>query len=258
MVGCIQKKEDEIDIKNEDIITMENLDDYMFRDDVQYVDLRNFNSGFTNGFIKSFEVIPFFDYLDYRAFNRNDSYTFSPDQIINENIIYNLFEKDKAIFLFADGCVRSGYIKDLLSYLEYDMVFVLGGFYDYHGDNIVLGDGEFHFGDTFYNSLYDESSKLTYIVYGKFNLSLKIIEIRFDIIDENNTSLRNSFSEDSILLNNELTNLENYIVYDLLSLSDLYISLSNLDDSGYISVFELDSEITENLANVIYDFIPVK
>ena len=258
MVGCTQNNDDIIDIKTDDIITMENLDDYMFRDDVQYVDLRNFESGFLNGFIYSFEIIPFFDYLDYRAFNRNDSYEFNPDQIINENIIYNYFDKDKTIFLYADGCIRSGYLKDVLSYLEYDMIFVLGGFYEYDGINKVLGDGTFNFGDTFYDSYYDELNELTYFVYGKFDLSKKIIDIRFDIINNDNYSLRNSDSSNSITINNELTKLENYIVYDLVSLTELYNSLSNLDDSGYTSVFELDSTIIDNLLNTIKDFVPVK
>ena len=258
MVGCTQNNDDIITIKNDDIITMENLDEYMFRDDVQYVDLRNFESGFLNGFIYSFEVIPFFDYLDYRAFNRNDSYNFNPDQIINEDIIYNLFDQNKTIFLYADGCIRSGYLKDVLSYLEYDSVFVLGGFYDYQGINRVLGDGNYQFGDTFYDSYYDELNNITYLVYGRFDLSKKIIEIRFDIINEDSTSIRSIINADSISINYELTVLENYIVYDLVTLTELHYSLSNLEDSGYISVFVLDSTIIDNLLNVIEDFIPVK
>ncbi len=258
MVGCSQNNGKIITIKNDDIITMENLDEYMFRDDVQYVDLRNFESGFLNGFIYSFEVIPFFDYLDYRAFNRNDSYYFDPDQIINEDIIYNLFDKDKTIFLYADGCIRSGYLKEVLAYLEYDSVFVIGGFYDYHGLYKVLGDGIYQFGDTFYDSYYDELNNLTYLVYGRFDLSKKITEIRFDIINEDNSSIRNAFNAESISINNELTKLEDYIVYDLVTLTELHYSLSNLEDSGYISVFILDSTIIDNLLNVIEDIIPVK
>ena len=258
MVGCTQNNDDILEIKSDDIITMENLDNYMFRDDVQYVDLRNFESGFLNGFIYSFEVIPFFDYLDYRAFNRNDSYLFNPDQIINEDIIFNLFDKNKTIFLYADGCIRSGYLKEVLAYLEYDNVFVLGGFYEYHGINKVLGDGNYQFGDTFYDSYYDEINEITYFVYGRFDLSNKIIEIRFDIINEDNSSIRNAYNTESISINNQLTELENYIVYDLVTLTELYYSLSNLEDSGYISVFVLEPTIIDNLLNVIEDFIPVK
>lgn len=258
MVGCMWNNDDIIEIKNDDIITMENLDDYMFRDDVQYVDLRNFESRFLSGFIYSFESIPFFDYLDYRAFNRNDTYEFNPSQIINENEIHRLFDKDKTIFLYADGCIRSGYIKDLLAYLEYDMVFVLGGFFDYEGEYKVLGDGIFNFGNTFYNSYFDDVNNLTYVVYGRFDLGRKIIEIKFDIINDENSSVRNTYLSDLFSLNSELTNLEEYIVYDLVTFTELYNSLMNLEDNGYDDISLLSSEIIDNIINVIKDFVPTE
>ncbi|KFZ26038.1 MAG: hypothetical protein KQ78_01752 [Candidatus Izimaplasma bacterium HR2] len=258
MVGCVRNNEEIIEIKSDDLITMENLDDYMFRDDVQYVDLRNFESRFLSGFIYSFEVIPFFDYLDYRAFNRNDTYIFSPDQIINEQEMLRLFDKEKTIFLYADGCIRSGYIKDVLAYLEYDKVFVLGGFFEYDGEYKVLGDGSYNFGDTFYNSYYDENTELTYIFYGELDMSRKISEIRFDIINDDNSSIRSTYMINLISVDTELTILENYIVYDLVTFTELHNSLSNLDDSGYSSISQLDSTVIDNLLKLIEDFVPVK
>ena len=64
--GCNSSKEVEIiQIEPDDLITMAELDTFLFRDDVQYVDLRNFNSRYMSGYIEGFENIPFFDYLDY-------------------------------------------------------------------------------------------------------------------------------------------------------------------------------------------------
>ena len=258
MVGCVRNNEEIIEIKSDDIITMENLDDYMFRDDVQYVDLRNFESRFLSGFIYSFEVIPFFDYLDYRAFDRNDTYIFSPDQIINEQEILRLFDKDRTIFLYADGCIRSGYIKDVLSYLEYENVFVLGGYFEYDGEYKVLGDGNYDFGDTFYNSYYDETYDITYLVYGKLDMGRKIIEIRFDIISEDNSSVRNIYMNNFILVDTVLTELEEYIVYDLVTFTELYNSLNDLEASEYDSITDLDSINVDALIKVIEEFVPVK
>lgn len=258
MVGCVRNYDEIIEIKSDDLITMESLDEYMFRDDVQYIDLRNFESRFLSGFIYSFEVIPFFDYLDYRAFNRNNTYEFDPSQIINEEEIFRLFDKNKAIFLYADGCIRSGYVRDVLAYLEYDKVFVLGGYFEYNGEYKVLGDGMYNFGDTFYNSYYDEISDLTYITYGEFDMSRKIINIRFDIIDTDNLSVRDTLYIDSISTNNELTKLENYIEYDLVTFTELYNSLSFLEDSGYDSIAQLDSLVFDNILKLIEDFVPVK
>ena len=258
MVGCMRNNEDIIEIKSDDIITMENLDDYMFRDDVQYVDLRNFESRFLSGFIYSFESIPFFDYLDYRAFDRNDTYEFDPAHIINENEIYRLFDKDKTIFLYADGCIRSGYLKDVLAYLEYDMVFVLGGYFDYVGEYKVLGDGDFSIGSTFYNVYFDDTNDLTYIVYGRFDLGRKIIEIRFDILNDENSSVRDTYLMDLVPVNSELTKLEDYIVYDLVTFTELYNSLINLEESGYDDISLLSSEVIDNILNVIKDFVPAE
>ena len=176
----------------------------------------------------------------------------------NENEILRLFDKDKSIFLYADGCIRSGYIKEVLSYLEYENVFVLGGFYEYEGEHLVLGDGIYRFGNTFYNTYLDESTNTTYIVYGKLDLSRKINEIRFDVIDNDNTSIRDTLIINSSTLDIELTILENYIVYDLVTFTELYDSLLNLEDSGYSTVSDLDSVIINNLINLIEDFTPVK
>lgn len=151
LASCTPVEEGPIEILPEDIITMEELDNYMFRDDVQYVDLRNYEQSFKSGFIYSFEMIPFFDYLDYRAFDRSNTYEFEPSQIVREDELFRLFDKDKAIFLYADGCIRSGYLKDVLNYLGYERVYVLGGFGDYNGEHKVLGDGVYSIGSTFYS-----------------------------------------------------------------------------------------------------------
>lgn len=256
LVGCSQGKTDKIEIKNGDIITMENVDDYMFRDDVQYVDLRNFDSRFLDGFIYSFESIPFYDYLDYRAFDRNDTYVFEPSHIISERQIERFFDKDKTIFLYADGCVRSGYILDLLTYLGYDSVFTLGGFFNYEGEHKVLGDGRYQFGDSFYDKYYDSVNDLTYYIYGSFTQSKKIIDIRFDIVDSNLISLRTENYDDSINYNSLLTDLENYIVYDLVTFPELLSTLEESSPSGYESYTSLDSTNSSNIINLISMFIP--
>lgn len=232
--GCESNKEEElIVINSDDIITMEVLDSYLGRDDVQYVDLRNFNSRFMSGYIEDFENIPFFDYLDYRTFDRNDSYEFSPDQILNTREIDRLFDKDKAIFLYADGCIRSGYVKDVLDYLGYERVFVLGGFYEYQGDHLIIGTGDFTFGDMFYSTYTSSTTEYTYYISGKFDIGKKIIDIRFDIVDENGITFRSTGYDEDIDYNEQLTILENYIVDDMVNFNQLYSSITSLSSPGY-------------------------
>ena len=73
-IGCVRTiEEDKYDpLNGDEIINMYTLDNFMFRDDIQYVDLRNFEDHFATGYIDSFEVIPFFDYLDNNVFYRKD------------------------------------------------------------------------------------------------------------------------------------------------------------------------------------------
>jgi len=256
LIGCKTEIEPVLELETDTYINMENLDEYMFRDDVQYVDLRNFEGRFNSGFIYSFESIPFFDYLDYRAFDRGDTYEFSPSQIINSAELERLFDRNKSIFLYADGCIRAGYVKDALISLGYEKVFVLGGYFEYDGLYKVLGDGSYHFGDSFYSKYIDTVTGYTYIVSGSLDMGRKITEIRFDIIDSNLISLRSPNYFLDINYNDELIVLEQYIVSDIVTFSELYFSFNNLEQSGYDSIANFNLGISQGLIEVIEDFIP--
>lgn len=256
MLSCSTNSDDDIDIVIDDLITMENLDDYMFKDDYQYIDLRNFDARFNSGFIYSFEVIPFFEYLDNRAFVRNNTFEFDSSQLIDENQLLQYFDSNKTILLYADGCIRSGYIKDALNHLGYKNVYVLGGFFEYDGENKVLGDGHYSFGTTFSNSYHDEDAKLTYYIYGNLNMDQSITNVRFDIIDVNNISLRTQNYDVLIDYNSQLTTLEEYILSERTTFYKLNDSLSNPLSSGYDSIADFDLNIYDILLNLIEAFVP--
>ena len=251
IVGCNNGEEHLIKIKQDDLIIMDNLDEYMFRDDVQYVDLRNYDASFRSGFIYSFEIIPFFDYLDYRAFNRGDTYEFNPDQIIDEAELERLFDRDKAIFLYADGCIRSGYLKEVLNYMGYERVFVLGGFFEYSGENLVLGDGSYSIGNSFYYKYVDSNTDYTYYVYGTHDMGRKINEIRFDIIDDNSISLRSPNYDTLVDYNEILTDFEILIIEDIVSMNELYDLLLNIDDTAYGDIEDLSSLVDDGIMQLI-------
>jgi rhodanese-related sulfurtransferase len=212
---------------------MENVDDYLFRDDVQYVDLRNFDSRYNSGYIEGFESIPFFDYLDYRLFDREDLFEFHPDHLLNEREVERLFDKDKAIFLYADGCIRSGYIAQMLFHLGYERVFVLGGFYEYVGEHLVLGTGDYIFGNTFYANYTSSTSGITYLMYGTYNMGRKILTIRFDMIDGEGKTMRGHNYDPEINYDEQLTILENFIVSDLVTFNELEDHLEDTEQFGY-------------------------
>ncbi len=239
LAGC-EKEEEIISIEANDLILMENLDEYMFRDDVQYVDLRNYEASFKSGFIKSFEIIPFFDYLDFRVFDRNDGYDFNPDQILDEDELFRLFDPEKAIFLYADGCIRSGYLKDMLNHLGYERVFVLGGFYEYQGEYRIDGTGKYSIGNTFYTSYTDENSNYTYLMYGNLDVANNVETIRFDILDDTGATLRGTEYDPITDYDSMLTSLENVIVGDFTNFNDLYEKLLSMSGTEYEDITGVD------------------
>ena len=127
-------------------ITMENLDQYMGRDDVQYVDVRDLDEKFGSGYVRGFELIPFFQFLEGRMVTRSDedgqAWVVSAGEI-NDGFAYeNYFVKDKAIFIFCAGGTRAGYVKGVLDQQGYT-TYNLGGFKDYDGEHKALGDPSF-------------------------------------------------------------------------------------------------------------------
>lgn len=223
------QKEEELIIEPESLITMDNLDLYMFRDDVQYVDLRNFDNIMKYGYIDGFEKLPFFDFLDNRAFDRDRTYEFDADQIVDEDILFRLFKKDKAIFLYADGCIRSGYVKDALNYLGYERVYVLGGYYEYKGNHVITGNGTFDLGNTFYRKYTDTQTSISYIMYGDYDVANNISSLRIDVLDADNISIRYSDDYDSIL-----TIIESHIDIEIYNFNEVVEGIENSESDIYL------------------------
>jgi rhodanese-related sulfurtransferase len=137
--------DDDVALPNVGDVDMDNIDDYLFRDDAQYIDLRNFDDKMQTGYISGFEMIPFFDYLESAdVVLRNGDWVFSDDEILSQSAIEGLFDMDKAIFLMCGSGTRAGYVKTLLESLGYTNVYNVGGIDAYDGENLVLGDGGYN------------------------------------------------------------------------------------------------------------------
>lgn len=127
---------------NEDI-TMENIDEYLDAE-ARFVDLRDFSDMLNGGYIEGFEVVPFFQYLEGRALERNNGWEFSEADIVDAQILENIFgDKNEPVVLMCGSGTRAGYTKAALEQLGYEKVYNAGGIRDYEGENKVLGDGEY-------------------------------------------------------------------------------------------------------------------
>ncbi len=162
---------------DKNINVFDSLDDYLFRDDVVYADMRMLvdpaqyeNIGgdrFLSGFVEGFSVIPF-PYLatlyglpsevgeGYNgptlfAYDGVDTYVANYEESFD--IILSLFPKDKAIFLMCGGGGYAMMTKNMLVTLGWDedKVYNVGCYWSYEGDHDVKvkeGEGEsasYHF-----------------------------------------------------------------------------------------------------------------
>ena len=139
MVGC----DGTADLPEE--IGMTDLDEYLFNPDWQFVDLRNFDDQMADGWIRGFEMIPFFQYLEYEnILVRTSGWDFDGSQIKNESALRELFDEDRNIVLICAAGVRAAFVKTALESLGYENVWNAGALGNYEGEHRVMGDGSFN------------------------------------------------------------------------------------------------------------------
>lgn len=117
-------------------INVDNLTDYLNRDDVVYIDLRDYND-YAKKHLKNFEVIPYFALIfDAEAGTEGKPQLFGgtleePVATYEESeaLLNAMFPKDKTIFLMCQSGGRVAQMMKLMSSLGYDMskVYNVGG-----------------------------------------------------------------------------------------------------------------------------------
>lgn len=122
-------------------INAENLQDYLGRDDVVYIDLRDY-SDFSQKHLRNFESIPFFAYIWNKEANTDTSMIqlyggdpTDPVAVYNESdeLLNELFPKDKTIFLMCQSGGRVVHMMNILAAKGYDMskIYNVGGMGQY-------------------------------------------------------------------------------------------------------------------------------
>lgn len=119
-------------------INASNLDKYLFREDVQYIDLRGIDDIINDGYISGFEFIPFhamiasfsspstlYKMKDVKDENGKWTYAgqiggFYPQYQESAQVINNMFDKNKYIFFVSQAGSEGSYMINLLIQLGYD------------------------------------------------------------------------------------------------------------------------------------------
>lgn len=124
-------------------INATNLRDYLGREDVFYIDLRNYED-YSKKHLRNFEVIPFFAYIyNDKAGDEGFPQLFkgTHDEPVavyesSEAILNTLFPKDQTLFILCQSGGRVGMLMKMLAALDYDMsrIYNVGGMAQYAGD----------------------------------------------------------------------------------------------------------------------------
>lgn len=128
-------------------VTMDNIDNFMSRPGAKYVDFRNAEQFYTDGYIDGFMTKSFFEFIEPQEIVvRSDGWNFSADDVKDDFMLEELFgDPDREIFLMCQSGARSGLMKQALESIGYTNVHNVGGIIDYTGANRVAGDPSFSF-----------------------------------------------------------------------------------------------------------------
>lgn len=181
---------------NDSGVNTSNIDDYLFRKDVVYVDLRPYSWVAKDGHIAGFSFFPFYDLIahrknDDRLFKMDVVYkddgnkilggeigSFTPNFMESEMVINRLFPKDKYIFTISQSGLEGCYFLNLLIQLGYEpsKLYNVGGF------SISTG---------FENLAYTSIENPKYLVKGNPILT-DVQDITFDFM-KNLTPIENNY-----------------------------------------------------------------
>jgi len=131
----LPKKEDaKSTLMSQSPVNPYNIDDFLFREDCIYIDLRSSSAFYKEGHIAGFTNIPFYDYLAGFPGNKEalfqmkkqtggylgDSGSFIANYEESADVISDLFPKNKNIIAISTAGVESCYFLNLLIQLGYD------------------------------------------------------------------------------------------------------------------------------------------
>ena len=173
-------------------VNTQNIDNYLFRDDVVYVDLRPYAEIAKEGHIAGFSFFPFYDLIatlegtkdvegnptDNRLFKMKNERgklgqvgNFVPNYVESEEILNDLFPKDKYIFAITISCNESIYFLNLLIQHGYDAskLYNIGGF--------SIGTG-------LKNKPYIGIENPKYLVEGNYLILTNGQNVTFDFMDD--------------------------------------------------------------------------
>ncbi len=150
-------------LAEDSVLSAVNIDDYLFLENVMYVDLRTYEQVTSEGSIAGFTVIPFYGVITDWSFHENvlftmaikynpdagypgDVGTFRPNYEESEDLLRDIFPENKPIVFISTAGVEAAYMINLLKQYGYDpsLLYNAGTFTNGMGDIIAYRDYPLH------------------------------------------------------------------------------------------------------------------
>ena len=121
-------------------VTMKNIDANLGKPGVTYIDLRSWDEVRQLGYVRGFEIIPFYERLESENIlvRVGESWTFHPNAIVDEAALRALFDASTTLYIMCRTGNRSGFVVAALRHLGYSDVHNIGGIVDYQGSERVF------------------------------------------------------------------------------------------------------------------------
>lgn len=157
------KKQPDSPLANESPLSADNIDDYLFLDNVLYIDLRSFSQQQDEGSIAGFRVIPFYEVIVWWEEKDNVLFTmtkpdenyssylgdvgsFFPNYEESVQLLETIFPRNKQIVFMSTAGVEAAYMINLLKQYDYDpsLLYNAGTFANGIGDTTAYMKKEDH------------------------------------------------------------------------------------------------------------------
>lgn len=114
-------------------LSLNNLEDYIDDPDYLFIDIRNPEEAYTDGYIEGFTFLPLYSYLFEEDILKPPSFGgFRSSDILDEARLRSYLDESKTIVIICRTGNRTDYFETVLRDIGYDVI-NLGGIHQYSG-----------------------------------------------------------------------------------------------------------------------------
>ena len=123
-------------------VTLRNLDKHIDDENYLFIDIRDLEEKYSDGYIEGFTFLPLNSYLFAENILRPPMFgRFRDSDVLDQERLESYLDRSKTIVIICRSGNRSAYFRTVLESLDYDVI-DLGGIIHYQGDLLRFPDNE--------------------------------------------------------------------------------------------------------------------